>query len=185
MKPSLILGLAWALAAVPGARAGTLALDRPQSWVEVDVKATVGTFIGRLAEFDFSAHGDPAGDEIATGVFRADFASLTTGNAARDRDMNDWQQTGKYPEVVFSLDELASAPDGSRVARGRLRLHGVERALILPVLIAANQQTLVVTGEVPLDTRDYGLPVIRTLLVLKVDPIVHVRFHVQLRRIVP
>ena len=36
-----------------------------------------------------------------------------------------------------------------------------------------------IDGDAVIDTRDFGLPIIKKFLVLKVDPEVRVRFHLQ------
>jgi len=122
---------------------------------------------------------------VAAAAFRFRFASITTGNAQRDRDMNDWQQTVVYPEVVFVLAGVETGADGATVAQGELTFHGTRRPVRFPVSVRADRGTLVIAGEVAVDTRDYGLPVIRKLLILKVDPVVRLRFSLQGRLVAP
>ena len=58
--------------------------------------------------------------------------------------------------------------------------HGVGRDLAFPVSIAHSEAgTYAIDGEVPIDTREFSLPVIRRFGFLPVDPVVKVRFHLQ------
>ena len=85
---------------------------------------------------------------------------------------------------MFTLDSVAPDEAGNFVAKGRLKFHGTERAGSFPVKITIEKKVLTVEGEAELDTRDYGLPVYRRLLVFSVSPIVHVRFKIT-GRLVP
>jgi polyisoprenoid-binding protein YceI len=177
MRLGSTLWLSVLVAAV--AHGSPILVDPTQSTVEIAVKATVGTFVARLDDFGgFAATASPAG-RIETGVFHFNFASIKTGNAGRDRDMNAWQQTDKYPEVGFTLIALEPVAGGNPIARGRLRFHGVERLVRFPISVEAEDRTITLDGDVAIDTRDYGLPIIKSYLVLKVDPIVRVHFHLR------
>ena len=48
-----------------------------------------------------------------------------------------------------------------------------------PIAVTSDGRLLAIDGEAVLDTREFGLPVIRLLGLLKVDPQVAVRFHLQ------
>jgi polyisoprenoid-binding protein YceI len=182
MKPRILLLL---LATAAGLRATPLVVDPGQSRVEIDVKATVGSFVARLPDYEASVSVAADTGRISTGTFRFKFGSIHTGNAERDRDMNDWQQTVVYPEVVFVLAGVETGADGATVAQGELTFHGTRRPVRFPVSVRADRGTLVIAGEVAVDTRDYGLPVIRKLLILKVDPVVRLRFSLQGRLVAP
>jgi polyisoprenoid-binding protein YceI len=94
--------------------------------------------------------------------------------------MLDWAQAPAHPEASFRLKELVpDATAGRHVARGTFTYHGVEQPLEFPVSITLDGGTCAIDGEVILDTRTYALPVIRKFAVLRVDPLVRVRFHLQ------
>ena len=154
-------------------------VDPAQSRVEISVKSTIDSFVAQLHDFDVSITVPAQAGPVEAAVFRFDFASIKTGKADRDRDMNEWQQTAKFPEVVFTLATLEPAAGGKSLARGQLRLHGVERSVSFPVLIGWEKTAFTVDGDVVIDTRDYGLPIIKKFLLLKVDPVVSVHFHLQ------
>lgn len=172
---ALLLGLT--VAAVAGER--VLAVDPAHSSVEFAVKATVDSFVGKLAIYDAQVTFDEAAGRITRTVFRFRFSDLKTGKADRDEQMNTWQQSGQFPEATFVLSTLTPAADGRMTAVGQFTLHGVTRALTFPVAVTADSAVVAVDGEVKLDTREFGLPVIRKFALLKVDPVVTVRFHLQ------
>lgn len=171
--------LLWLPVFAAAAHGFPVALDASRSVVEVSVSATVGSFVARLGDFDASVSVASADGPVTGAVFRCAFDSIKTGDAHRDHDMNDWQQTDKFPAVMFTLDGITPAGGGKGVAHGRLRLHGMERPLSFPVSIATAQRDVTIDGNAAIDTREYGLPVIRKFLVLTVDPIVRVHCHLE------
>jgi polyisoprenoid-binding protein YceI len=165
------------LLAVVVANGSPVLVDPNHSSIDIAVKATIGSFVAQLRDFDANIVTASREARVEAGIFRFKFASIKTGNAARDRDMNEWQQTDKFPEVVFTLIAIEPVAGGNPIARGKLRFHGVERLLSFPISVETKEQTFNMDGDVAIDTRNYGLPIIKSFLVLKVDPIVHVHFH--------
>jgi polyisoprenoid-binding protein YceI len=176
-----IRGALLALLTVVSATAAerNLVVDRALSRVEVGVKATVDSFVAKLSVYDAAIRLDATAPHVTAAVFRFKFADIKTGKPDRDEQMNAWQQTATFPDADFTLSSLTPAAEGRFLARGRLRLHGVERELSFPVSITSDQTLFAVDGEAKFDTRDFGLPVIRKFALLKVDPLVTVRFHLQ------
>jgi polyisoprenoid-binding protein YceI len=178
--PTKLKGIFWApLVSAVVANASPIPMDMSRSHVEISVKATIDSFVAQLQKFDLSVTATPQTDQIESAVFRSSFASVRTGNADRDRDMNEWQQTDTYPDVVFTLTALEPTASGKSVARGQLRLHGMDRSVSFPISIQTKDRMISIDGDIAIDTRDYGLPVIRKYLFLKVDPIVRVHFHLE------
>jgi polyisoprenoid-binding protein YceI len=176
-----LFGLVWCgllTVALPAAERN-LVIDPALSRVEIQVKATVDSFVGRLAAYDARLTFDDAARRVTAAVFRFKFSDVKTGKADRDAQMNEWQQTVQHPEAVYTLTSLAAGVDGRLTATGTFRLHGVERTLVFPVAVTEDNSVVAIDGEVKLDTREFGLPVIRKFAVLKVDPLVTVRFHLQ------
>ena len=160
-------------------RAAPIAADPARSSVDIAVKATVGSFVAHLRDFEASMEISPGPAEATAAAFRFRFSSISTGNAQRDRDMNDWQQSDRYPTAVFTLTSLERTAGGGTIAHGMLLLHGVGRPLSFPVSLQLGPDSIAVTGDLVIDTRDFALPVIRKFVVLKVDPVVRVHFHIQ------
>ncbi len=172
----LLLGFAPLFAAASGP---AVIVDSSRSRVEISVKSTVDSFVAQLSDYDAIITVSSPTGPVESAIFRARFTSIKTGKADRDRDMNEWQQTAKFSEVVFTLDALETAARGGYVARGKLRFHGVERLVSFPLSIERKNPAITIEGEAAVDTRDFGLSVIKKFLVLKVDPVVHVHFHLQ------
>lgn len=156
-----------------------LRVDRARSYVDIAVKATVGSFTGHLRTFTARITTNPAGTRVETAAFHCEFVAIDTDNAGRNRDMNAWQETRRFPHVSFALTSLAPAGDGRLTATGLLQLHGVRRIIRFPVTISSAGGRMIIDGAATLDTHDFGLPIIRKFLVLSVNPVVHVRFHLE------
>lgn len=166
--------------AVCGARAAEqpLVIDFARSRVEVVVKATVDSFVGRLEAYDATIGVDVAAGELRSARFGFHFADVKTGKPDRDEQMNAWQDTAHHPDGEFVMTSLARV-DGVLTAAGTLRLHDMAREISFPVSVSHVDGLFAVDGDATIDTREFGLPAIKKFLVLKVDPEVHVRFHLQ------
>jgi polyisoprenoid-binding protein YceI len=164
---------------VAAAHGSPVSMDMDQSGVAIAVKATIDSFVAQLQDYDASVTVAPQTGQVEAAVFRFNVSSVRTGNVKRDRDMNEWQQTDRFPDVIFALTALEPLIGGKSIARGQLRFHGVERTVSFPISIETNKQTIVMDGDVTIDTRDYGLPVIKKYFILMVDPILNLHFHLQ------
>ena len=180
MQPRF-LSLLWfgaGLGATVFAAERPLAVDFAQSRVEIAVKATVDSFVGRLTAYEaaitFADDGRVAAARLA---FR--FRDIETGKAGRDKAMHAWQQTDRFPDGLFVLTSLEPGDGPAATAFGRLTLHGITREIRFPVSIHRDGQRYAIDGDATIDTREFALPGIRMLGLLKVDPLVHVRFHLQ------
>ena len=163
-----------------GARAAELPLkiDAAQSRVDVVVKATVDSFTGRLEAYDAAIIVEPVAGEIRSARFAFHFADVKTGKKDRDEQMHEWQDTPHHPDGEFVLTSLAKV-DGALMANGTLRLHDHAQEIRFPVSVSHEGGLFAIDGDAVIDTRDFGLPIIKKFLVLKVDPEVRVRFHLQ------
>ncbi len=169
--------------ATPALRAtepAVLAVDTASSKIEIAVKVTVDSFVGRLDAYQANIAVDPASHAVTHATLDFRWADVKTGKAERDKQMNEWQHSDEFPTGQFTLVNLAPAnAAGSQQASGTLALHGHTHDVTFPVTIRMNGNVETIDGDAPVDVRDYGLPVIRKFGLLKVDPVVHVRFHVQ------
>ncbi|WP_052300275.1 YceI family protein [Opitutus terrae] len=155
-----------------------LVFDSAQSHVNVAVHATVDSFTGQLTHFDPIVTVDDAG-KVTTARLAFHFRDLETGKAKRNDAMHKWQQSDTFPDGTFVLSSLEPAGTDAFSATGQLTLHGVTREVRFPLTIARQGSVYVIDGDAPLDTRNFGLPIIRMFAVLKVDPVVRVQFHLQ------
>ena len=168
----------WGCAMVFGSARGAeaLAINEAQSRVEIAVAVAGDSFTGRLRHYQADVGVEDG--RVVSAVLRFRFGDVHTGREGRDEDMHEWQETRKHPDGVFTLVELK--PDGARFkARGTLVLHGVSREIVFPAAVITDRRLYAIDGVARLDTRDFGLPVIRKFWLLKVEPRVKVRFHLQ------
>jgi len=154
------------------------ALDRAESHVDIAVKATLGSFVAHLEDFNVAITLDPESGRVETTTFHADLSAVKTGREDRDHNMGEWLQTNEFPQVVFELGAVDRGPTGALTAHGRLRLHGQQHEIRFPVTVSVNHGMAEIDGTAPLDTQEFGLPIIR-FFVLTVDPVVRVHFHLQ------
>jgi len=157
----------------------TVTMDPARSRLEVNVKANVDKFTAKVSGFQADIRVDDSSRLPTAAVVRFRFDAIKTGKPDRDKEMNAWEQSGAYPDVSFTLTRITASPRGGYDAEGQVHLHGVDRPVHFPVTVALQGEKFVVDGQAALDTRDFGLPVIKKYLVLKVDPHVGVLFHVE------
>lgn len=174
-----LLGLCPLLALGLRAAELPLDLDAAQSRVEIVVKATMDSFTGSLDAYEADIRVDSASGEVGAAHVGFHFSDVKTGNADRDTEMHEWQGTRDHPDGAFTLAAIERDEKGGRIARGALEFHGVSRELRFPITVTHEGARYAVDGEAVVDTRTFGLPVIRKFMVLKVDPEVRVRFHLQ------
>jgi polyisoprenoid-binding protein YceI len=156
----------------------TLAIDLPQSRIEIVVKATMDSFVGRLTAYEPTITVTEDGSIARVGL-AFHFKDVVTGKDKRDKAMHSWQHTAECPDGRFEMTALEPTSGAAATAFGRLTFHGVTRDLRFPVAIVREGQRYSIDGDATLDTRDFGLPKIRMMGLLTVDPVVHVRFHLQ------
>lgn len=173
--------LAVAILALPLAAKANVALmvlDRAESHVDVAVKSTFYSFEARLEAFDAAISIDPETGKVENTTFHANLADVKTGREDRDHNMNVWLQTAKFPQVDFELRAMDRGPDGILTARGTIQLHGQKHEVNFPVTVMVSRGLTTIDGVATVDTRDFGLPIIR-FMILTVEPVVHVHFHLQ------
>jgi polyisoprenoid-binding protein YceI len=157
-----------------------LAVDKAHSEFDFEVKATMHSFTGKVSDYDAQLVADAETQTIKEARVRFSFAAAQTGDKKRDREMLEWEENSQYPDVVFVLSSLAAAGQGRYNAVGQLTFHGVTKVVSFPVALSVtNEHTYSVDGDTDIDVREYGLPIIRKFGMLKVQPVVKVRFHLQ------
>lgn len=155
-----------------------LVIDFTQSRVDIAVKATADSFVGHLVSFDPKVRVSDEGSVTAASL-AFHFRDIRTGKDARDRAMHTWQHTDEHPDGTFVLTSVQPAAGATATAFGRLTLHGMTRDVRFPVSVNRDGPQYAIDGDAVIDTREFGLPKIRMLGLLTVDPLVHVRFHLQ------
>ena len=178
--PAGLTGVFLLVAAVVSAAATgrTLDIDPSLSRVDIVVQATVDSFTGHLQHLAPRITLDDTG-AIASVLVPFHFRDVATGKAKRDAAMLEWQQTDKFPDGEFVLSSLIPLRPGRFTAQGRLTFHGLTRDLNFPVAVTTDHALYAIDGDAIIDTREFGLPIVRVFGLLKVDPLVKVSFHLQ------
>lgn len=154
----------------------TLKVDPSKSRIHVDGKSTGHNFTGTLQNYEIRISGDPK--SLAPQSFQLDwkFTDLKTADQKRDDNMIDWLGGGS-PKGTFRFEKQWQK-NGKTYAQGQLRIHGVTKTIAFPYTVKKQGDWVTIDGTAELDYRNFNLPIIRALAVLKVDPRLTVRFHV-------
>ncbi|AOS44126.1 YceI-like domain protein [Lacunisphaera limnophila] len=161
------------------AGASPLQLDLAHSALEVEVHATFETFVVRLDRFRADIAINPGTRVVEQVGINFLMADLRTGRSQRDQHMLEWEEHERFPEVGFRMVGQVASAAGPRSVRGVVSLHGVEHEVAFNVTFLMQDTVCSIDGEAEIDYRDHGLPLIRKYWVLRVDPVLHVRFHLQ------
>lgn len=174
MKSARLLALLLALPLASFAAERFLKPDPSRSYVDVDVKVTIGDFTAHLDAYDLRAIvDDKKGMKSATLSFK--FSDLKTGEAERDQSMIAWLGGGE-PTGKFESGIVALTPDGQGRVSGYLTMHDQKALVEFPVNVTKSGGDYVLTGEATIDYRNWGLKVLRKAGLIKVSPEVKVRF---------
>ena len=170
----LTLLAAWSLAALaaPSASASVrLEIDPSGSEVGFLLDTTFHTVEGRTKAVTGCVTSD-GGDIFADGrvTVEIEAAKLETGNGSRDKKMRETcLETGKHPKIIFSStakpaivssskDQAGGYKEVKATVPGDLTIHGVKRAVSLPVEARHEATGWVITGKIPVKLSDYAIP---------------------------
>jgi polyisoprenoid-binding protein YceI len=168
----LISGLACALTL--SASAATFEVDKKQTNIKVDAKATGHNFSGTLKDYRLTATGDAATLKPAALSLSWHFKDLDTADAKRDEEMLKWLGGGD-PQGSYKFVKIWSK-DGKDYAEGSLTIHGVTKTVQIPLASKKDGATVTITGSTTINYKDFDLPQIRAMLVMTVDPALTISF---------
>jgi polyisoprenoid-binding protein YceI len=154
--------------------AATLEVDKAKSKIEVRAKATGHEFTGTLKDYVITASGDAATMKPTALDLSWTFKNLDTADAKRDAEMIKWLGGGD-PKGSYKFVKVWSK-DGVDYAEGTLKLNGVSKTVQIPLTVKKEGAVVTTTGKVTLNYKDYGLPLIRAMLVMTVDPELTISF---------
>jgi polyisoprenoid-binding protein YceI len=148
-----------------------------------DGRATVGAFTGMTTQVTAALNlGSPL--RTTKGFVEFAAASLRTNNERRDRDMRQSLEAERYPTIRLDIDgvDLPIDPDHPDArdsligfVTGRLTIHGVTRAVRLPIDIATQGDTLHVRSDFDIDLEEYKIGgLTRMFGLLKMEPVIRV-----------
>lgn len=135
----------------------------------------VTTAVGRTSAIEGSYEIDA--NVLVAATVEADLTRLESDKDMRDRALRDQAlETSRFPTATFAttapLELPATLADGSPASlqvAGDLTLHGVTRAIELPVEVVLQGEYLVLVGSIEIVFADYGIGQPRSNAVLSID----------------
>jgi len=123
------------IAATAGAEAKIYAVDKAHSEVGFQVRHLVSKVRGRFTDFSGQVEGDLAKPEGAKVEFTIKAASINTDNEKRDGHLRtpDFFDVEKFPEISFKSEKVVAKSKDEFEVHGPLTMHGVTKAVVLPV----------------------------------------------------
>lgn len=155
--------------------AGDLAIDKAKSHIKVDAKATGHSFAGTLSDFTAKVSGDESSLAPSAVDLGWKFSDLKTQDEKRDKEMIQWLGGGT-PEGSFKFIKTWT-DKGQTYAQGTLKIHGVSKVIAFPYTAKKEGKVVTIDGTAALDYQDFGLPIIRAMAVMTVNPKLSVSFH--------
>jgi polyisoprenoid-binding protein YceI len=118
-----------------------------------------------------------AGSSLTAVEVIADLTALQSDDDRRDGQLRSQAiETGQFPTASFKLTnpvDLGSAPaDGQTIeatASGELTLHGVTKAVEVPIQARLSGDVVTVTGSIEILFADYGIEQPRSFIVLSIE----------------
>ena len=156
-----------------------LPLLHDSSEVYVEVHATMDSFVTYLNEYDIRILMEQTSGEILSAEVNFFWNNLNSNNRSRDKEMLEWINAKDYPNGKYELRKLTKIDETNYKAEGNLTLRNTTREIDFPVKLKYESEKITIQGEVYLDTRNYGLPIFRKFMILKVDPVVNIKFNLQ------
>jgi len=169
MLTALIVFGAWLAAG-----AGDMKLDFDKSWIRAKAHATAHNFTVEPERFECAVHFDDDG-ELTGAEFSCSVADLKTGKKKRDNEMLHWLESELFPRMTFTMTDLQER-DGLKIMTGEFSLHNVSQTLEIPVIIERLADGVRLSGHAEIETKEFGLDVIRKFGFLTVRSKVKVDF---------
>jgi polyisoprenoid-binding protein YceI len=175
MNPKLIAVFLCLPLSIAHARAGTFVVDQDKSRIQVEAKATGHEFTGTLDDFKAVISGDSGTLTPSSVILSWKFSDLKTADVKRDQEMIKWLGGGG-PEGSFSFTKTWT-DKGKTYAQGKLKIHGVSKTIAFPYTARKDGKWVFIDGAASLNYKDFGLPLIRSMAVMTVEPKLTVSFH--------
>jgi polyisoprenoid-binding protein YceI len=176
MKLKYLFSLPALLLALNCAQAEKFSLDSQQSRIQVAVSATIDSFVAHLSKYQADIDCETNSELPDEADVSFDFKDLKTGNPSRDKAMLKWLDHSATPSCHFVLSDWKIV-GATNYAVGTIMIHGIKREIEMPVTVEHAGDRCDITGTADLNYRNFNLPIIRKMLLLTVDPNLHVSFH--------
>lgn len=173
LKIAALAVLVWAQAGF----AGNFAIDPVHSSVNFKIRHLVSKVTGNFTKFSGDIYYDAAHPEKTTINATIDAASINTNNEARDKHLRnpDFFEVEKYPSLSFK-SKSTTVKDGILMVSGDFTMHGVTKALVLPVEVLgvgtnprSGKPVAGFAAKLTLDRTEYGMSYNTTILGKEVE----------------
>ena len=117
-------------------------LDKAHTSINFKIWHIMTPVHGKFEDFDIEIHFDPENLENSSINVSIQVASINTGWEPRDDHLKtaDWFDFDKYPVMSFKSSKILSMGDGNYVAKGKLKINGVENDIELPYKLLGVKQ---------------------------------------------
>jgi polyisoprenoid-binding protein YceI len=177
MKIPILKMIAILALGVSSAWAENLEVEKADSRIQVDAKATGHAFTGELKNYTVKVSGNAQTNVPTAFSLTWEFNDLKTGDEKRDKEMIRWLGGGN-PKGSFAFEKSWVDDKGQLHAQGELTIHGVSKTVSFPYSVKREGDHVTIDGTARLDYQNFKLPIIRTMAIMTVDPKLAVRFHI-------
>ena len=157
----------------------TVVLDPVRTTIEFTLGDVLHTVHGTFKLKSGTIHFDP-GTGKASGSVVVDATSGSSGGGERDRRMHkNVLESDRYPEVVFTPDNLSGKPFGDTAqvqVHGTFRIHGANHQITLPFEVQSTTSQVTAGTQFSVPYVDWGMKNPSTIL-LKVNKTVEISIH--------
>jgi polyisoprenoid-binding protein YceI len=177
MKITQAIPLLFLIIAPTLAKAATLEVNSEKSRIQVDAEATGHAFTGTLEKYKATVQGNAS--TIKPDAFNLEwsFKNLKTDDKKRDKEMLAWLGGGD-PKGKFKFKKSWVDDKGVNHATGTITIKGIDKTISFPFKTKKEGDWVTIDGKASLNYEDFGLPIIRSMVVMTVDPKLTVRFHI-------
>lgn len=145
MKRNILYALSFALLlpALAMAEPVTYKVDADHSGVGFSIRHFVSNVSGRFRDFDGVIKYDKANPAASSVEFTVKAASIDTSNNDRDEHLRskDFFDVQKFPTLTFTSTKVAAKDANTLDVTGNLTMHGVTKAITIPVTILGTVKT--------------------------------------------
>ncbi len=149
------------LAPASQAQENTFQIDPARTTIEFALGSTLHTVHGTFTLKSSSIRFNPSSETIS-GAIVVDATSGQSGNNGRDARMHrEILESAKFPDIVFTAAKITGALPAEGTSKlqasGRLRLHGVDHEITLPVEVKAEGKNLEISTHFDIPYVQWGL----------------------------
>lgn len=171
MRKTIFALAAVLAAAVSPVQASTYKVDADHSSVTFKIKHLLSRTQGQFNKFEGSIQYEPGKPETWSASGTIQTASIDTNVEARDKHLRgaDFFDVEKFPTIEFRTTGVRDAGETTAKLEGLLKMHGVERPVVLDVTIAGTADDpwgntrAAFTAVTKIDRKEFGLNWNKTL----------------------